>query len=88
MKIVSSGPILRFMDYQKEVDVDAATVGDGLTRLVEAYPDLRRMLYDSSGRLQSYHKLYLNAERLSDRELERQVRANDELQIVTAVAGG
>ena len=88
MKIVSSGALLRFLDYQKEIDVEVRTLGEGLTRLATQYPEIRRVLFDGQGRLQSFNKLYLNADRVTEQDLAREVGPNDELQIVTAVAGG
>jgi adenylyltransferase/sulfurtransferase len=69
--------------------VQAATVGEALSRLVAEHPDLRRHLYTEDGRLRSFVNVYLNDEDV--RYLQREataVKEGDVLSIVPSIAGG
>jgi molybdopterin synthase sulfur carrier subunit len=88
MKVVFSGTLLRFVDYQKEIDLDAPTVAAALSALVDKHPPVRPVLFDGQGRMRSMHRLFLNTEQLWAEDLSREVQCSDCLEIVTAIAGG
>ena len=88
MKFVLSGVMLRFADYQREIEIDAETVEAGVAGLVEKYPGLKGVLLDGEGRVRSAHMLVLNGENIPRAELARGAAAGDRLEIVTAIAGG
>ncbi|MEG3436440.1 MoaD/ThiS family protein [Pannus brasiliensis CCIBt3594] len=88
MNISFSGTLLRFVDYQKEISLEAETVEQALGRVTEQYPALRTSLYDADGNVRKVHRLFLNGEQLLGNEIERPLQENDSLQILTAIAGG
>jgi molybdopterin converting factor small subunit len=88
MKVRTSGVLLRFVDYRKERDLDVGTVREALDQLADQHPDLRRVLFDGDGNVRRTHHVYLNGERLGADDLGRQVSERDEVDILTAVAGG
>ena len=82
-------PLRHFTDDQAEVSVEAGTVGDAMTRLVEQHTDLRPHLYDDEGQLRSFVNLFLNEEDV--RYLEKEataLAAGDRLTIETPGGGG
>jgi sulfur-carrier protein len=89
MMIVLSGNLKRFADFEAEVVLDADTISAALGQLVERHPRLRPVIYDDAGSVRGVHRLYLNGEVLTQSEMAtRALGPNDELGILTALAGG
>jgi molybdopterin converting factor small subunit len=87
MEIRFSGLLLRFTDYERTATVQAATLGDALSSLRRQYPRLGPVLWNGDGTLQRVHRLILNGETVST-DLDRPVADTDQLEFLTAVAGG
>jgi molybdopterin synthase sulfur carrier subunit len=88
MKFVFSGNLLRFSGFRREVEIQASTVGQGLSELVTHCPALAPVLLDGQGQLRAVHRLFLNGEQLTGPELERAAQPDDEVTLLTAIAGG
>lgn len=88
MKIRVSGTLLRFVDYDEGIDIEASTVGSALHALAARYPDVRSALYDSHGNVRAAHALFVNGERVGRDDLGIALGADDSLEILTAIAGG
>lgn len=82
------GVLLRFTDYQNEIEVEGKTVRDGLDQLTELFPKLREVLMDREDAVRATHFIALNGEQLSEDELDRETAEDDRVDIVTAVSGG
>jgi sulfur-carrier protein adenylyltransferase/sulfurtransferase len=82
-------PLRPYADGAASVDVAGSTVADALSALVERHPQLRKHLFDDSGRVRSFVNLYKNDEDV--RYLEKEGTAlspDDSLSIVPSIAGG
>jgi hypothetical protein len=90
MKVVFSGTLLRFVDYSKEVDVDASTVPECIDQLIRKFPDLRPVLLDGKSQVRETHQLFLNGEQLArtPTAYPDSLGERDTLFIMTAIAGG
>lgn len=88
MNIVLSGNLRRYTDFEGEVELEAASIGEALDKLVSRFPDLKPVIYDGSGSLRSVHRLFLNGDVLEGASSDQALRPNDELGILTAIAGG
>ena len=88
MKFVLSGNLLRFSKFQREIAIAAPTVAAGLTQLVGDVPELGPVLLDGTGQLRKVHRLFLNQDQLTSDQLSRPANENDEVMILTAIAGG
>lgn len=89
MKVVLSGNLKRFTSFEDEVQLDVGSVAEGLDMLVERFPELKPVIFDSDGKLRSVHRLYFNGEVLKNEELDHlTLGPKDELGILTAIAGG
>ena len=89
MKIYIPTPLRPYAGRADAVDVEASTVGEALSRLVEQHPDLRRHLYADDGRLRAFVNVYLNDEDV--RYLQKEataVKEGDSISIVPSIAGG
>lgn len=90
MKILIPTPLRQYTSKHDAVDVQAATVGEALSRLVTEHPDLKRHLYSEEGKLRAFVNVYLNDEDiryLSDKDGTR-VKDTDSLSIIPSIAGG
>lgn len=82
------GALLRFTDYQRVINVDAATVEAALVKLADEYRDLRKVLYDREGNVRATHKIFLNGEPLEPDQLDSPVAADDCVDLLLAISGG
>lgn len=82
------GILLRFTNYETDIEVGGTTVRDGLAALTDRYPSLREVLLDREGTVRATHLIALNGEQLTAGELDREATEDDRLDIVTAVSGG
>ncbi|KJK56443.1 MULTISPECIES: MoaD/ThiS family protein [Actinomycetes] len=82
------GILLRFTDYENEIEVDGSTVREGLAALTERYPTVGEVLMDREGSVRATHLIALNGEQLALDELDREATEDDRVDIVTAVSGG
>lgn len=83
-----SGVLLRFVNFQKEIPIEAATVGDGLELLVTKEPALKPVLFDDGGAVRATHRMFLNGEQLTSEQERTPVGPTDTVEILTAIAGG
>lgn len=88
MIITLSGNLRRYTDFEGEVEVNASTLSEALDALIQRHPDLEPVIYDRDGNLRSVHRLYLNGEILEVENMAHPLDADDELGILTAIAGG
>jgi len=90
MATVRIPPVLRpSVGGEREVTADGKTVGDVLSALTTAHPDVKGQLFADGGDLNKYVNVYLNDEdvRVLD-GLGTSVSESDTLQILPAMAGG
>jgi sulfur-carrier protein len=78
----------RHTNGQKTIEVQGNSVGEALNNFVIAYPGMKNELFDQKGKLLHYIEIYLNNESAYPGELEKQVKAGDEIGIITFRAGG
>ncbi|WP_194837603.1 MoaD/ThiS family protein [Nocardia sp. XZ_19_369] len=83
-----NGMLLRFVDYDRTVDITAGTLSDALCQLRDRYPRLRPVLWDSSGNLVQVHRLVLNGSIVDGAAEDTPLQDTDRVEILTAVAGG
>lgn len=88
MKILLSGNLRRYTAYEDDIEVEASSVSGAIKRLVERFPELKRVLYDAEGKLRSVHRIHLNSEVLASEHLDDPTKSSDEIGILTAIAGG
>jgi molybdopterin synthase sulfur carrier subunit len=88
MRFTFRGPLLRFVDFEREVTVEGATVETSLTALCTAYPQLRPVLFDAEGEVRGTHRLFLDGCVITKADLSRPVSGNDRVEVLTAIAGG
>ncbi|MES2307395.1 MAG: MoaD/ThiS family protein [Verrucomicrobiota bacterium] len=82
-------PLRNLTNNLDTVDASGATIGDVLLDLEKQFPGIGDRLLDVNGEVRRFVNIYLNGEDV--RFLEHKntaVKANDEVSIVPAIAGG
>ena len=90
MTIFIPTPLRAFTADKDAVEVNAATIAAALNELTAAYPDLRKHLFTSEGKLRAFVNIYLNDEDmryLPEKETTK-VSPTDTLSIIPSIAGG
>ena len=72
-----------------ELSFDAKTVGDALTQLTAAHPELRKHLYNDQNKLRSFVNVYINDDDIRYLEgPETETKEGDAISIIPSIAGG
>ena len=88
MQIQFSGTLLRFVNFQKTLTLDAATVEDALATVAHDFPQARPVIYDGQGNVRRVHQIFLNGKQLAREEFGTTVAPSDCVELLTAIAGG
>ena len=90
MTIFIPTPLRTFTAGKDAVEVNAATIAGALDELIVAYPDLRKHLFTSEGKVRAFVNLYLNDEdvRYLPAKEATEVSSADTLSIIPSIAGG
>ena len=83
-----SGLLLRFVDYSREITVDAGTLDEAVARLVSQHAALKNTLCDAEGKIRPVHRLFLNGEMVDGSRPELPLSSSDSIEILSALAGG
>ena len=67
-------------------------VGESVRACIEAVeaecPGIAELIFDASGRVQPFVTLFINGEEIGRGEADTRVDADDEVEILAAIAGG
>jgi sulfur-carrier protein len=80
--------LLRFVNFQKSLQIDAVSIEDALQKLAERYPQAASVLFDDDGQVRKVHQLFLNGQHVDSSDIQQPVNASDRLDVLTAIAGG
>jgi len=82
-------PLRPYTQGMKEIEVQAATVGEALQGLADQYPGVKTHLFDEHGDLRAYVNVFLNDEDVRGLDGEATpIQPDDRLTIVPSIAGG
>jgi molybdopterin converting factor small subunit len=88
MRVVLSGNLRRYTEFESDLEFTVHSVSDALSALVERFPGLDPVVYDGDRKLRSVLRLYVNGDLLANGDTDHALEPNDELGILTAIAGG
>ena len=90
MTIFIPTPLRAFTNGKDAVEVNAATITAALDELTAAFPDLRKHLFTSEGKVRAFVNIYLNDEdvRYLPAKEATAVLPADTLSIIPSIAGG
>jgi molybdopterin converting factor small subunit len=83
-------PLRVFAAGKDAVEVNATTIAGALDELTAAYPELRKHLFTSEGKVRAFVNIYLNDEdvRYLPEKDATKVSPTDTLSIIPSIAGG
>lgn len=88
-KIVIPTALRQYAGGQAAVEVQGNTIGELLANLTTQHAELKKHLYDASGKLRSFVNVYVNDEDIRHQQQENTVvNENDDISIIPAIAGG
>jgi hypothetical protein len=95
MKFEFSGSLLRYLGYQRRLEISATNVGGAFEVLCNDHPGLKGLLFGKDGRVSRAHQIFINGERValehhnSAAELmQRKLQDTDTISILTLITGG
>ena len=81
-------PVLSYYtNNQQSVEVNGNIVGECLDHLTRQYPDLKTVIFDEDGKLNSFIAVFINGRDSQIEHLFRPVKDGDELSIVFSSGG-
>lgn len=82
-------PLRRLTDGQREVSTDAATVGECIDSLGQAFPGLKDRICEADGSVRRFVNIYVRGEDIRfSNGLATALRDGDDVSIVPAASGG
>ncbi len=89
VKVLIPTPLRPYTDQKEAVEIEGARVRELLDNLTERYRDLRKHLFDDSGKLRSFVNVYVNENDIRSLDcFETPVAETDVVSIVPSIAGG
>lgn len=88
-KIIIPTPLRKFTGNQAAIETEGITVLENLQSLTEIYPELKKHLFDDTGQVRQFVRLYLDDEDIKSLQNEQTVvQPNSIISIIPAIAGG
>ena len=78
----------RFTNNKLNIDVKGKTIKEALNDLVAQFPDLKRVLLNKEGNLQSTYEYYVNGESSFPKDMNKPLKDGDKLNVVYVIHGG
>lgn len=72
----------------RQVEVEAATLGEAIDSLLETHPTLRVHLFDESGQLRQHVVCFVNGHQTRLEDRSPALREGSEITFLQAVSGG
>ena len=82
-------PLQKLVGDKAELQVDATSLRDVVSRIAEQNPEVKQRLLDDNGELRRFVNVYVNEEDVRFlQKLDTPLKDGDEVSIVPAIAGG
>lgn len=89
VKVRIPTPLRKLTNGSDEVQAEGTNVAELIENLEKNYPGLKERICEADGKLRRFVNLYLNDEDIRfKKNLETELKENDELSIIPAIAGG
>lgn len=89
MKVYISATLRSFFGRNPVIEAPAGSIRDILGYLTDEYPDAKNIIFDSEGRLRDFIRIYAgNEDRTETDKWYKELKSDDELLLLPAIAGG
>jgi molybdopterin converting factor small subunit len=77
-----------YTENKLNIDVQGKTIKECLQDLVRQFPDLKKVLLNKEGDLQSTYEYFVNGESSYPRDMNKTLKDGDKLNVVYVIHGG
>ncbi len=89
MKVYISATLRSFFGRNPVIEAPAGSIRDILGYLTDEYPEAKNIIFDSEGRLRDFIRIYAgNEDRTETDKWYKELKSDDELLLLPAIAGG
>ncbi|HXI09485.1 MAG TPA: ubiquitin-like small modifier protein 1 [Thermodesulfobacteriota bacterium] len=89
IKVRIPTPLRKITNGADEVTAEGRSVSAAIEDLEKNYPGLKERICEADGKLRRFVNIYLNDEDIRfKKNMETELKDNDELSIIPAIAGG
>lgn len=88
VRIMHSSLLRKSIGEQEFVEVPEGSPLECLQKLAGQFPEMRFWLYDKNGEVRPQLWLFVNGQRVYDKELNQRLNDGDELHLLLALSGG
>lgn len=89
IKVCVPTPLRSLTGNQAEVELEAGTIAELVSRLESTYPGMGKKLLDEDGAIRRYINVYVNDEDIRFLQgMDTPLKDGDRISIVPAIAGG
>ena len=89
MKVYISATLRSFFGRNPVVEIPGESISEALDNLMDEYPESRKILFDESGELRRFVKIYIGDENRTAKEYRNvKLPAETEILLLPAIAGG
>lgn len=89
VKVRIPTPLRKLTNGADEVAAEGANINEVINNMEKNYPGLKERICEPDGKLRRFVNLYLNDEDIRFiKNMETELKDNDELSIIPAIAGG
>lgn len=89
VKVLIPTPLRQYVGHKEALSVEGRTIAEALDRITADFPDLRKQLYTSDGRLRVFINIYVNDEDIRYLQKEQTpLNEADEVRLIPSIAGG
>ena len=88
IKVMQSSLLRKSIGDQEFVEVPEGTPLECLRKLADRFPEMGFWLYDKNGQVRPQLWLFVNGQRIYEKELTERLNDGDELHLLLALSGG
>ncbi len=87
--VIIPTPLRKFTNNNSRVIISESKVADVITQLAVSFPDIKKYLIDSDGKIASFINIFVDSEDIRNLNQEQtEIKQNTIISIVPAIAGG
>jgi len=88
-KVIIPTPLRKFTENEGSLNTEGTTIQDAIKDLTEKFPELKKHIYDDSGSIRSFVRIYVGDDDIKALQNEATPLKEDSVvSIIPAIAGG
>ncbi len=88
-KVIIPTPLRKFTNNEGSINTSGSTIKEAIQELTETFPDLKKHVYDESGNIRSFVRIYVGDDDIKALQNESTPLKEDSVvSIIPAIAGG